>query len=140
MHNGDRGSIAPSHVPSPSPHLQVWDVSCLPFLGCSLSTDGLAITMATQRPSVMIYVQFMLFTIPSIGIYDFYTNWAPPFPQSYTGLSFTSAFSVLLYVKQTLELAQALGQQNDVATLTSIFTTQSASFYKASLFLQTLTI
>eukprot|EP00731_Ephydatia_muelleri_P002437 Em0001g2437a len=49
----------------------------------------------------------------------------------YTGLSFTSAFSFLLNVKQTSELAQALGQQNDVATLTSIFTTQSASFNKS---------
>ena len=82
----------------------------------------------------MAYMQFMLSTIPSSGIgnmYGYYGDWVPPPPQPKVGINFTSAFSFLLNVKQTLELAQALGQQSDVATLTSVFVTQSASFNKA---------
>ncbi|KAL5517260.1 hypothetical protein EMCRGX_G002768 [Ephydatia muelleri] len=95
---------------------------------------GDLVTAKALYPSVMAYVQFMLSTIPSSGIgnmYGYYGDWVPPPPQPKVSVSFTSAFSFLLNVKQTLELAQALGQQNDVATLTSMFTTQSASFNKA---------
>eukprot|EP00731_Ephydatia_muelleri_P002630 Em0001g2630a len=95
---------------------------------------GDLVTAKALYPSVMAYVQFMLSTIPSSGIgnmYGYYGDWVPPPPQPKVSISFTSAFSFLLNVKQTLELAQALGQQNDIATLTSIFTTQSASFNKA---------
>ena len=47
------------------------------LLGCYLSTAGLGTLLLlwqpshSQWPSVMIYVQFMLFTVPSIGIYDY---------------------------------------------------------------------
>lgn len=91
-------------------------------------------TAKALYPSVLSYIQFILSTIPSSGIgnlYGYYGDWVPPPPQPKVGVSFTSAFSFLLNVKQTLELAQALGQQSDVATLTSIFEAQSASFNKA---------
>lgn len=82
----------------------------------------------------MAYIKFMLSTIPSSGIgnmYGYYGDWVPPPPQPKVGVSFTSAFSFLLNVRQTLELARALGQQDDVTTLSAMLADQSAAFNKA---------
>ena len=87
-------------------------------------------------PAISEYIQFMLSTIPAGGIgkmYAYYGDWCPPPPQPKVNMSFTSAFSLLMNIKETHELATVLDYKENATNLEKIFKEQSDSFNKAFL-------
>ena len=77
----------------------------------------------TERyyPAVMEYIKTTLGTIPAQGISKLpnchYGDWVPPPPNPKVDNTFTGAFSFMMSVKQTKEMADKLGKKDDSTML-----------------------
>ena len=73
-------------------------------------------TAAEFYPTITKYLSFMKAMIPPEGFAKYfarYGDWCPPPPVKKVSASFTSAFSLLVNINQTAELALALGKMDD---------------------------
>ena len=82
-------------------------------------------TVKNYYPSVLEYIKTALGTIPEQGISKLpnchYGDWVPPPPSPKVNNTFTGAFSLLMSVKQTKEMADMLGNKDDAAMLEQTF-------------------
>ena len=76
-------------------------------------------------PTVMKYITTVFNTIPEQGISKLlncrYGDWVPPPPNPKVDNTFTGAFSFLMNVKRTRDVAHLLGKSNDVSILEKMF-------------------
>ena len=85
-------------------------------------------------PAVLEYIKTTLSTIPDQGISKLpnchYGDWVPPPPNPKVDNTFTGAFSFLMSIKQTKEMADMLGKKDDATMLQQAFEKHVAEFNK----------
>jgi len=99
-------------------------------------------TAKKYLPNLLEYFQFMVSKIPKDGLidyYGFYGDWVPPPPQKKIAISFTSSFSLLMGIKEILEIAEAIKDAKATNTLKhylkSLSSLFNAAFLKDSVYL-----
>ena len=93
-------------------------------------------TVKQYFSNVTQYLDFMTAKVTEFGIgklYGYYGDWVPPPPHPEVNVSFTSAFSYLMNIKQAQEMAEAINDTANATRYKNLFQAQADNFNKAFL-------
>ena len=134
--NGSLPDVVPYYRYGRRPSDPAWGAAYPQTIWVLYKQYGDLKTAQEQFEGLLMYINFMVSKIPSSGIgdlYGSYGDWVPPPPMKKVKVSFTSAFSLLLSIKQVQEIAVALKDTDTATKLDSMYKQYTAEFNKAFL-------